>query len=90
MSTAYDAIPQESRELIESAVRMIETERNEISTAEVALMIYNLGRIDGRMKQLDAIDKYVDQMIGRDLAARHEGDPRNDWSSRGEPLKPGQ
>ena len=46
---SYDAIPPDSRKLIESAVRMLDAERKEISTKELAVMLYNLGCIDAGM-----------------------------------------
>ena len=51
--SAYAAIPKESRELLESAARMHQMDRSEITTDELVLWVYNLGRIDGRMQQLD-------------------------------------
>ncbi len=88
--SAFHAIPKDSRELLESAVRMHQMDRAEMTTEELVLMVYNLGRIDGRMGQLQAIDAYVDQMIGKDIAARYEGGPERDLNTRGEPMKPGR
>ena len=51
--SAYAAIPKESRGLIESAVSMLTMDRSESTTEEVALMLYNLGRIDGRTQEMD-------------------------------------
>lgn len=54
--SAYTAIPKESRALLESASRMHQMDRSEITTDELVLMVYNLGRIDGRTQQLDMSD----------------------------------
>ena len=53
--SAYAAIPKESRELLESAVSMLTMDRSESTTEEVALMLYNLGRIDGRMDMSESV-----------------------------------
>ena len=47
-------------------------------------------RCEWRCEDAEAVADYVDAMIRRDMLTRNEGDPRNDWSTRGEPLKPGQ
>ena len=51
--SAYAAIPKESRELLESAARMHQMDRSEITTDELVLWVYNLGRIDGRTQEMD-------------------------------------
>jgi hypothetical protein len=47
------AIPDDSRELLELAVRMLRADRSEMTADEVVLMVYHLGRGDGRSQQLD-------------------------------------
>lgn len=46
------AIPTDSRELLELAVRMLAADRCEMNAEEVVLMVYHLGRGDGRAEQL--------------------------------------
>lgn len=67
MTSAYHKIPQESRELLESAVRMLQADRGGMTTDDLVLMVYNLGRIDGRMVQLDR-----DEAIAQDVVRAYE------------------
>ena len=89
MST-YHAIPADDRACLESAERMLAMDRSEMTVTDIVLMVYNLGRISGRAQQLERMDAYVGQMIGKDIAKRFEGGPEHDWNARGTPLKPGQ
>lgn len=50
---ANSAIPADSCELLELAVRMLRADRSEITADEVVLMVYHLGRSDGGAQQLD-------------------------------------
>jgi hypothetical protein len=94
------AIPKDSRELLELAVRMLRADRSEMTADEVVLMVYHLGRGDGRLQQLDAdrtmvreelgINAYAEAMLRSDQEMRQEGQPHHDQNTRGDPLKPGR
>lgn len=59
------AIPKDSRELLELAARMLQADRSEMNNDEIVLMIYNLGRFDGRMEQLDRDEAIVHEALQR-------------------------
>ena len=78
MST-YHAIPAEDRACLESAERMLQMDRAEMTVTDIVLMVYNLGRISGRvleqqraeplLKELsDLLDPLVDVSDGDDGA----------------------
>ena len=102
MSSAYHAIPAESRDLLESATRMFRDPMAPLAIDELVLMVYNLGRCDGRVQQLasveamidenlgDVINAYAEQMLRRDAELRQSGRPEHDLDSGGNPLKPGR
>ena len=85
MST-YHAIPADDRACLESAERMLAMDRSEMTVTDIVLMVYNLGRVSGRVQQIERMDAYVDQMIGKDIAKRFEGGPEHDKDTRGNPL----
>jgi hypothetical protein len=62
-SSAYHRIAPESRALLESAVRMLESRLQPLHTDEIVLMVYNLGRMDGRMEQLDRSEAMVREAL---------------------------
>ncbi len=86
-------IDQQSRELLESAIKLLES--HALCADEIVMMAYNLGRIDGRMEQLDRSEAmvrnaYADAMIRRDKLEWHEGRPEHDLDTRGNRQRPGR
>ena len=61
MST-YHAIPAEDRACLESAERMLQMDRSEMTVTDIVLMVYNLGRISGRVQQLKRTDPILREM----------------------------
>jgi hypothetical protein len=82
-NNAYHKIPQESRELLESAIRLLKSPLASLAHDDVVLMAYNLGRMDGRMEQLDRCDAVIRATF--DVPGR----PDHDLDTTGAPLKPG-
>ncbi len=46
-------VPECSRELLNSAIRLLKGNLGHVLPEDMVMMIYNLGRLDGRMEQLD-------------------------------------
>ena len=62
-----------------------------VAEAGVVRMAWLLGHCQGRVAGLvQAENVYANAFVKRDQLARSDGDARNDTSTRGEPLKPGQ
>jgi hypothetical protein len=61
-NSAYHKIPAESLDLLESAIRLLRAAR-ELCADDIVLMAYNLGRVDGRMEQLDRSEAMVRESL---------------------------
>jgi hypothetical protein len=61
MST-YHAIPADDRACLESAERMLAMDRAEMTVTDIVLMVYNLGRISGRVQQLERTDPILKEL----------------------------
>ena len=61
MST-YHAIPADDRACLESAERMLAMDRSEMTVTDIVLMVYNLGRISGRVQQLRRTDPILKEL----------------------------
>ena len=62
--SAYQKLPADSRELLELAVRMLDSPVAALARDEIVLMIYNLGRDDGGMEQLERGEALVREKLG--------------------------
>ena len=60
--SAYHAIPPDDRACLESAERMLQMDRAEMTVTDIVLMVYNLGRISGRVQQLRRTDPILKEL----------------------------
>ena len=60
--SAYHAIPPDDRACLESAERMLAMDRSEMTVTDIVLMVYNLGRISGRVQQLRRTDPILKEL----------------------------
>ena len=79
--STYHAIPADDRACLESAERMLQMDRAEMTVTDIVLMVYNLGRISGRVDALKRTDpilrelsEFLDPLV--DVSDGNDGAPQ--------------